>query len=199
MAYIKPENESTIPSAAKYALLIDGENISGDYAKIIMDIAFGLGSITIRNVYGNWGNDTLSKWKPKISEYSLTPCMVISNIKGKNTTDMEIAMDAIEIANRENVDGIIIVSSDSDYAGLAKRLRRYGKPVVGMGNAQTNKSFKNSCTEFFTLNKSKSEKTTVPKTETVEKPKVEKGPDKPSIPDRPELMEIINRILDAAV
>ena len=75
MVGIQSNTESDRPSNQKFALLIDGENISGDYAEIIMEFAFGLGYITIRNVYGNWGNGTLSKWEQKISEYSLTPCM----------------------------------------------------------------------------------------------------------------------------
>ena len=34
----------------KFALLVDGDNISGDYAKTIMDKASVFGIITIRNV-----------------------------------------------------------------------------------------------------------------------------------------------------
>ena len=57
----------------KFALLIDGDNVSGDNAKLIMDEASVFGMITIRNVYGNWMDNNLIKWRGAVTEHSLTP------------------------------------------------------------------------------------------------------------------------------
>ena len=135
----------------KFALLVDGDNISGDYAKTIMDKASVFGIITIRNVYGNWMNNNLTKWKDAVSEHSLTPREEIPNVSGKNATDIALVIDAMDILYRENVDGFILASSDSDYTALAKRLRASGKPVIGLGGDQTHSSFRNSCTKFINL------------------------------------------------
>ncbi len=141
-------------SERRFALLIDGDNVSGDYAKLILDEASSLGMVTIRYVYGNWMDNSLKKWKAAISEYSLSPRQQLPNLAGKNATDSALIVDTMDIFFRENVDGFIIVSSDSDYTYLAKRLRQSGKPVIGMGSEQTHPSFKNSCTQFITLKKS---------------------------------------------
>jgi hypothetical protein len=52
----------------KFALLVDGDNISGDYAKTIMDKASVFGIITIRNVYGDWMNNNLKKYKMSVCQ-----------------------------------------------------------------------------------------------------------------------------------
>ncbi len=135
----------------KYALLVDGDNISGDLAGLIMDEASRLGMITIRNVYGNWMDNSLVKWKNAVSDYSLTPRQQFPNVAGKNATDSALIIETMDILYREDVDGFIIVSSDSDYTSLAKRLRQSGKPVVGMGSEQTHASFRKSCTRFIIL------------------------------------------------
>ena len=47
------------------------------------------------------------------------------------------------------VDGFCIVSSDSDYTGLAKRIREDGFFVMGIGEQKTPNAFVKSC-EIFT-------------------------------------------------
>ena len=42
-------------------------------------------------------------------------------------------IDAMDILYTNDVDGFIIVSSDSDFTKLAMRLRESGKRVIGMG------------------------------------------------------------------
>jgi predicted nuclease of predicted toxin-antitoxin system len=54
----------------------------------------------------------------------------------------------MDILYTSEVDGFIIVSSDSDYTKLAVRLRESGKVVVGIGEQKTPKSLVNACNEF---------------------------------------------------
>ena len=46
------------------------------------------------------------------------------------------------------IDAFAIVSSDSDFAPLVKRLREAGKHVVGIGRASTPQPFRSSCNVF---------------------------------------------------
>lgn len=179
----------------KYALLIDGDNISGDYAKLIVDEASQLGMVTIRFVYGNWMDNSLMKWKNAISDYSMTPRQQLPNIAGKNATDSALIIEAMDILYREEVDGFIIASSDSDYTALAKRLRQSGKPVIGMGRKQTHSSFRNSCTQFIILD--------IDDPEGIDN-KVESATDRADVteesgnglPDEKEIKASIDRLLD---
>ena len=55
----------------------------------------------------------------------------------------------MDILHDSLVDGFCIVSSDSDYTGLAKRIREDGIFVMGIGEKKTPNAFVKSC-EIFT-------------------------------------------------
>ncbi|MFS4834778.1 NYN domain-containing protein, partial [Staphylococcus aureus] len=50
---------------------------------------------------------------------------------GKNSTDIALAADAMELAITEQPDVIVLVSSDSDFAPLVLRLREKGAWLRG--------------------------------------------------------------------
>jgi hypothetical protein len=52
---------------------------------------------------------------------------------GKNSTDIALAVDAMDLAISERPDVAVLVSSDSDFAPLVIRLREKGCRVSGIG------------------------------------------------------------------
>jgi len=52
---------------------------------------------------------------------------------GKNSTDIALAVDAIDLVLAERPDVVVIASSDSDFAPLVHRLREKGCVVRGIG------------------------------------------------------------------
>ena len=56
----------------------------------------------------------------------------------------------MDILHSKNAEGFCIVSSDSDYTGLAKRIREEGLFVMGIGQKKTPSAFVQSC-EIFTF------------------------------------------------
>ena len=56
-------------------------------------------------------------------------------LKGKNSSDSALIMDAMELIHARCVDGFCIVSSDSDFIGLAARIQEAGLLVYGFGRA----------------------------------------------------------------
>ncbi len=52
---------------------------------------------------------------------------------GKNSTDIALAVDALDLAIAERPDVVVLVSSDSDFAPLVIRLREKGCRVCGIG------------------------------------------------------------------
>jgi hypothetical protein len=52
---------------------------------------------------------------------------------GKNSTDIALAVDAIDLTLAERPDVVVIASSDSDFAPLVSRLREKGCRVIGVG------------------------------------------------------------------
>jgi hypothetical protein len=133
----------------KMAILIDGDNARSKLIKPILEEVSKYGKVTIRRIYGDWTSPSMNSWKTILNELSFTPIQKFSYTKGKNSTDSSLIIDAMDILHDGVVDGFCIVSSDSDYTGLAKRIREEGVFVMGIGEKKTPTAFVHSC-ELFT-------------------------------------------------
>ena len=147
-----------IMSRDKFALLIDAENISQKYILQIIDELSKLGDITYKRVYRDWTNASAIGWKEVMLAHALVPVQQYSYTTGKNATDFAIIIDAMDILFEEKVDGFCLVTSDSDFARLACRLREAGKRVIGMGEQKTPTSFIAACEKFIVLDQHESKK-----------------------------------------
>ena len=81
----------------RFAILIDGENISAGYIKIIMDEISTKGIATYKRIYGDWTKPGLAKWKDILLSYSITPMQQYSYTTGKNASDCAMIIDAMDI------------------------------------------------------------------------------------------------------
>lgn len=133
----------------KIAFLIDADNAQADLIKSMLTEAGKHGKVTIRRIYGNWTDNRLNGWKDQINTHSIRPVQKFSLGKGKNSTDTAMIIDAMDILHSKNVTGFCIVSSDSDFTGLAQRIREEGIFVMGMGEAnKTSEAFIKACDLF---------------------------------------------------
>lgn len=132
------------------AVLIDGDNAQPKLLQNILEEVAKYGKATIRRIYGDWTTTGMKGWKDVINLHSFNPIQKFSYTTGKNSTDSSLIIDAMDILHTHNVDGFCIVSSDSDYTGLAKRIREQGIFVMGIGQRQTPVAFIQSC-EIFTF------------------------------------------------
>ena len=135
----------------KFAVLIDSDNVSAKYAQFVMNEVQKYGVPTYKRVYGDWekgGNG----WHTPAVNYSIMPVQQTSYVAGKNATDFSMIIDAMDILYTGNVDGFVLVTSDSDFTRLAIRLREAGKLVVGIGELKTPRPFTVSCHHFCYLN-----------------------------------------------
>jgi hypothetical protein len=140
-------------SSFNIALLIDGDNAQPDLLKFILAEAGRYGKVTIRRIYGDWTISNMKGWKEQINSHAIRPMQQFSYTKGKNSTDSAMIIDAMDILNKKLVDGFCLVSSDSDYAGIANRIREEGVFVMGIGRANTPEAFQKACEIFiFTEN-----------------------------------------------
>lgn len=132
----------------RLAVLIDADNVSEKYIKIILDELSGDGTATYKRIYGDWTKPALAAWKSVLLDYSITPIQQYSYTTGKNATDSAMIIDAMDILYSHNVEGFCIVSSDSDFTRLAVRLRESGMYVIGMGEKKTPNAFIAACNKF---------------------------------------------------
>lgn len=132
----------------RIALLIDAENVSKKYIKLIMDELSEYGVVTHKRVYGDFTNKSVLSWKENLAKYAMTPVFQFNNTKGKNASDSAMIIDAMDILHSGNVDGFCLVTSDSDFTRLAIRLSEAGMHVIGMGEQKTPRSLVNACQSF---------------------------------------------------
>ena len=132
----------------KFAVLIDADNISNKYIKIILDEIANYGIATYKRIYGDWTDTRLGSWKPVLLDNSIVPIQQYSYTTGKNSTDSAMIIDAMDILYSKSVQGFCIVSSDSDFTRLVARLRESGMNVIGMGESKTPKPFIAACNQF---------------------------------------------------
>lgn len=133
----------------KIAVLIDGDNAEASIIEQMLNEASKFGRITIKRIYADWTNQHMNSWKNKLNQFAIRPMQKFSYTTGKNSTDSALIIDAMDIMHAKLVEGICIVSSDSDYTGLANRLREEGFFVMGMGKAHTPEAFVKSCENFI--------------------------------------------------
>ena len=55
------------------AVLIDADNVSEKYIKIILDEVSNHGTPTIKRIYGDWTKPQMASWKNVLLENYITP------------------------------------------------------------------------------------------------------------------------------
>jgi uncharacterized LabA/DUF88 family protein len=132
----------------RFAVLIDADNISDKYVKLIFDEVSNDGVVTYKRIYGDWTKPNLASWKNILLDFSITPIQQYGYTTGKNSTDSAMIIDAMDILYTNNVEGFCLVTSDSDFTRLASRLRESGMFTIGMGEKKTPKPFISACNQF---------------------------------------------------
>ncbi|NHA67953.1 NYN domain-containing protein [Phycicoccus flavus] len=141
--------------SARIALLIDADNARARRIDVILGELSALGETTIRRAYGNWTKTELKGWTDVLHENAIRPVQQFDPAKGKNASDMALAVDAVEILHTQRPDAFAIVSSDADFTPLVIHLREHGVAVYGFGDAKTPSAFQDACTRFLVLDRLK--------------------------------------------
>ena len=131
------------------AVLIDGDNASSEKMEDVMRFVSRYGTAVVRRIYGDWTKKKLSGWKDAARDYSFRMVQASSFVQGKNTTDIALVMDAMDILHEGRVGCFCLVASDGDYTLLAQRIRESGLMVLGYGEGKTPVALVRSCTGFL--------------------------------------------------
>lgn len=182
------------------ALLIDTENVSKKYLAALKDELNVLGKVTYFRMYGDFTSQASHQWKEIANEYAITPVQQYRYTTGKNATDSRLIIDAMDILYSDNVDAFCIMSSDSDYTGLVKRLKESNIFVIGAGEKKTAQSFVKACDRFFYLEEML-EKDNVAKIvkskKTSKKAKKNKKKDEEIVIDKDDIINFVIKILES--
>jgi len=133
---------------ARVAVLVDCDNVIPEILEHALRVVAQFGRVVLRRGYGNQA--TLGKtWQETLVRLAFTPCLQYTYARGKNTADIALALDAVEALFDSRADTFCLVTSDSDFSYLCRKLRERGATVYIVGEAKTPDALRNASDQFF--------------------------------------------------
>lgn len=136
-------------STARLAVLIDADNAQASVIEGILAEVASHGEAIVKRIYGDFTSSRSSSWKGTLQKFAIKPVQQFAYTTGKNATDSTLIIDAMDLLYTGKFDGFCLVTSDSDFTGLATRLREEGVRVLGFGEQKTPDAFRNACDKFI--------------------------------------------------
>lgn len=139
---------SIVPLESRVAVLVDCDNVPPEIVDHALLMVAQFGRVVLRRGYGN--HQTLARrWQEVLVRQAFTPCLQYQYAAGKNTSDIALALDALEAMFDQRADTFCLVTSDSDFAHLCRKLRERGATVCIVGEPKTPDALRNACDQFF--------------------------------------------------
>ena len=137
----------------RLAVLIDADNTSPKIADALFEEVAKIGEASLRRIYGDFSKGQQAGWEKVLQRHAILAQQQFAYTTGKNSSDIALVIDAMDLLHSGRFDGFCLVSSDSDFTRLAARVREQGVDVYGIGRSTTPESFRQACTRFiFTEN-----------------------------------------------
>lgn len=133
----------------RLAVLIDADNAQAAVIEGLLAEVARFGEATVRRIYGDFTSSASGQWKKVLNKLAIKPVQQFAYTTGKNATDSMLIIDAMDLLYTRRFDGFCLVSSDSDFTGLALRIREEGLMVYGFGEQRTPEAFRNACHKFL--------------------------------------------------
>lgn len=130
-------------------MLIDADNAQASVVSQILGEIAKFGEATVKRIYGDFTSPHSASWKKVLQVNAIKPVQQFAYSTGKNATDSSLIIDAMDLLYTRKFDGFCLVTSDSDFTGLATRLREEGLLVFGFGESKTPDAFRSACHKFI--------------------------------------------------
>lgn len=135
-------------SPKRLAVLIDADNAQASVIEGLLAEIARYGEATVKRIYGDFTSTSSASWKKVLQQFAIKPVQQFAYSTGKNATDSSLIIDAMDLLYTRKFDGFCLITSDSDFTGLAMRLREEGITVYGFGEQKTPDAFRNACHKF---------------------------------------------------
>jgi uncharacterized LabA/DUF88 family protein len=137
------------PRAPRLAVLIDADNASSRIATRLFEEIAKYGEASVRRIYGDFSDSRMQPWIAVLPEHAIKAQQNFPKTSKKNSADIALVIDAMDLLHTGRFEGFCLVSSDSDFTGLAERIREQGLIVYGFGEQKTPDSFRQACNRFI--------------------------------------------------
>ena len=139
---------------SRVAVFVDAENLAqwikqGGTETLPEDLS-SIGAVVVRKAYARWTSTSMTVHQATLNRHGFELIHSFHPVSGKNSADIQITVDVMEYAWRDDLACIALATGDSDFSPLFRRLREMGKQVVGVGpRSALSESVKSSCSRFF--------------------------------------------------
>jgi uncharacterized protein (TIGR00288 family) len=137
-------------ASPRLAVLIDGENVPAKLAKQLFEEIAGLGEASVRRIYGDFSSGKMNGWAAVQADFGILP-QHFPTVSGKNSSDIAMVIDAMDLLHSGRFDGFCLVTADGDFTRMAARIREHGKDVFGFGARHAPKGLVQACKRFIYL------------------------------------------------
>ena len=131
----------------RIATLVDADNVDAGSIRFAVEDARARGRVVIRRAVGRLSS--IRGREKVLTDMGFSAEVAFSGARAtKDTADLMIAQIGIRLAERGAVDVIALVSSDSDFATIARGIAESGAEVIGYGRANTPAAFREAVSTF---------------------------------------------------
>ena len=150
---------TTLTTERQIAVLIDFENVGLGSIQWLFDQVSDIGRITVKRAYADWADKRNKTAGDQLLQLGIEQIhRPPTAAAGKNSSDIKLVIDAVDLSYQAPIDTFVIASSDSDFAPLVSKLRASGKVVMGAGRREaTSQALVISCDRFFYLDQDQSQ------------------------------------------
>ena len=137
------------------AIFVDVENLTKwiveDGPENLLHELSTIGHSVVRRAYGNWNSTAVASFQAYLNRLGFELVHNYHPVSGKNSSDIQMTVDVIEYAwNLKEVSWFVLVTGDSDFSPLFRRLREMGKGVIGVGpRSNLSETVKTSCSRYI--------------------------------------------------
>lgn len=170
------------------AVLVDCDNVPPAILDHALRFAAQFGRVVVKRGYGNTSTLASSRWQSALVEQAFTPCLQYQYASGKNTADIALALDALELMFDQKVETFCFVTSDSDFAYLCRKLRERGAQVCIVGEGKTPDALRNASDSFSEWAPAATGEVVLPDVASLESESQPAAPAKPAPKRRPLLV-----------
>ena len=155
---------------ANIAVLIDFENVGLDNMQRLLDQLSDMGRVIIKKAYADWSVERSRR--DQLLEMGIEAVHLFRSTKsGKNSSDILLVIDAVDLLHSAQIDTFVIASSDSDFVPLVNKLRASGKTVIAAGRRDAaSPTLVRSCDRYIYLDGAKVSRPSRSKTQPAKEP-----------------------------
>lgn len=130
----------------KFLFLIDAQTTPPVIVEAL-DNFFTTGKdAALYRAYDVWSEERLDAWEEIVDRLGIQQVLVSLE---KNALDAELAKEAVELADPEIYDKVVLVSGLRELSPVAVRLKKTGLLVIGCGSLEGPWEFRDACDLFL--------------------------------------------------